>query len=62
MDTDLLPAGERPAARVLHDASACSTYELLSLLIGGNQAHDQAQLAISEFGSVGQFLDADPGF
>ena len=60
METNLLPPDERPTARVLRDASGCSTAELLSVLIGGNQSVNQAQLALSEFGSAGLFLKADP--
>lgn len=61
MNTNLLPVSERPLERVLRDSAGCSIAELLSILIGGSQAADQAQLALSEFGSVGQFLGADPG-
>src|SRR5579859_600458 len=43
---------EQPGYRVTHNSSACSTNELVAVLIGGSQALETAQRLLTAFGSL----------
>jgi DNA repair protein RadC len=43
---------EQPGYRVTHNSSACSTNELVAVLIGGSQALETAQRLLTVFGSL----------
>ncbi|MCC6190917.1 MAG: DNA repair protein RadC [Anaerolineales bacterium] len=43
---------DQPAYRVMHDSGACSSAELLAVMIGGSQPLDAAQALMARFGSL----------
>lgn len=43
---------DQPAYRVVHDSGACSTAELLAVVIGGSQPLEAAQALLARFGSL----------
>ena len=54
----LLSIREQPGYRVTAAADACSTAELLAVILGGQKAAEKAQAAIARFGSLHQIAQA----
>ncbi|MCC6192453.1 MAG: DNA repair protein RadC [Anaerolineales bacterium] len=46
------PLRDQPAYRVMHDSGACSTTELVAVLIGGARPLEAAQNLLTRFGSL----------